>query len=112
MATRYRKRLFLNKDRSLRAYAIAHVDKLSTWEGQRGINTDLGATLELGDCSKTIYLNFDISTPKEKANVLHKARVLRDLVNTFLDEVEAEAGRSDFRPVKKEKKDAAPKKNS
>lgn len=101
MATRYRKRAFLNKDQSKRAYVIAHVDGITRWTGSDNTQyTDMSGTLEIGDCSKTIYLDFGISSAAEKSNVLYKTKLFRDIVNTFLDQVEAEAAKSDFKPVK------------
>lgn len=109
MATRYRKRAFLNKDRSKRAYVIAHVDAIEDWETRGVTRYNMGGTLEIGDCSKTIYLDFGISSAAEKSNVLYKTKLFRDIVNTFLDQVEAEAAKSDFKPVKL-KKDGTTKK--
>jgi hypothetical protein len=89
-----------------RAYVIASVEGVEGWKSKRkGFEQEsfhMDASLEIGDCTKTVYLDFDISSSAQKADVLHKAKLLREVMNNFLDQVEAEAAKSDFK-IKKTK---------
>lgn len=49
------------------------------------------AELIIGDCNRQITLDFSIWNPEDVANVQHKAQILRRVMNTVLDHVEAMA---------------------
>ena len=46
--------------------------------------------LEIADCSRRITLEFDIETPEERENSLHKLDTLEIAIRVFRDALEAE----------------------
>lgn len=115
MATKsYVKRTFLNKDRTAKAFIIADAGKMRSHTYRDGsAASSLEATLCIGDCVRNVTLDFNIYDPKDKANVLHKARIFREVINNFLDTVEAEADKSTYQYIRaKKKKDGKTKKAS
>jgi hypothetical protein len=83
------RRTFLNRPgHHAGAYVIASI--------QRGIDEDgsswVDADLTVADCRTVTTLDFwidDEATPAQRRNALHKARVLRDVVSSFVAELEA-----------------------
>lgn len=97
---RYRKRVWLNKDKTKRAFVIADSESTRIWNGRTAAYPEMSARLQIGDCIRNIELDFSISSPEEKRNVLFKAQMFREVINNFLDAVEVEAAKSDFKPIK------------
>jgi hypothetical protein len=85
-------RAFLNLQSNLRAYIIAYVEDTAPYpaccEEYRG-GGDI--SLRIADCYNEIDLYFDLSTARERANSLHKARTLAEILTRFREAVEAEA---------------------
>lgn len=79
----YQERKFLNADRAKRAYIIAGVTK-EEWQDSTGeVQHSVTATLEIADCSKTAYLEFDINDAKDVKRVLKKIDLLGSVLFKF-----------------------------
>ncbi len=84
-------REFLNLQTNLRAYIIAFVEDTSVYPACCD-EFKLGGmiSLRISDCYNEIDLYFDLSTPKERKNALHKSRTLAETLTKFRDAIEAE----------------------
>lgn len=49
---------------------------------------DVCAFVTIADCSRVVSLDFDVHTMADVQNALHKARVLRQVINDFVDALE------------------------
>ena len=49
---------------------------------------DVAAFVTIADCSRVVSLDFDVHTVVDAQNALHKARVLRRVINEFVDALE------------------------
>jgi hypothetical protein len=49
---------------------------------------DVCAHVTIADCSRVVSLDFDVHTMAEANNALHKARILRRVINEFVDALE------------------------
>lgn len=79
----YQERKFLNADRSKRAYIIAGVTK-EEWADSTGeVQHSVTATLEIADCSKTAYIEFDINDAKDVKRVRKKIDLLASVIAKF-----------------------------
>ncbi len=103
-----RKRMFLNRDLDMRAFAIGIV------EDTREIPTDNEngwqygiIQLNLADCYRHVSFDFNLNTKEGRANSLYKIRRIAEIVNAVRDAIEAEAKSIDERKIVKPK--AAPK---
>ena len=47
------------------------------------------ADLTVADCNRVVVLDFGVNDAQDAANVLHKARLLRDVVAAFTEALEA-----------------------
>lgn len=106
-----RKRVFLNRDLDMRAIAIAIV------EDTRDIPNDnedgwKWATIELtlGDCTRQVSYDFNLSSKENRRNSLYKIRRIASIVNAVRDAIEIEAQSIEMRKIVKPK--AAPKAKS
>ena len=97
-----RKRIFLNRDLEMRAFAVAIV------QDTREIPTDENknwewATIELtlSDCVRQVSYDFNLNTKQDRANSLYKIRRIAAIVNAVKDAVETEAQSIDARKVVK-----------
>lgn len=79
---------------------IADSESTRIWNGRTAAYPEMSARLQIGNCIRNIELDFSISSPEEKRNVLFKAQMFREVINNFLDAVEVEAAKSDFKPIK------------
>lgn len=90
------RRTFLNKPGHLAgAYVIASID---LWRDDDDGRTWVDADLTVADCSTVTTLDFWVSDDASVAtrrNALHKARVLRDVVVAFTEQLEAALGEAD-----------------
>ena len=85
-------RAFLNLQSNLRAYIIAYVEDTSPYPACCDEYRDGGQiALRIADCYNEIDLYFDLSTPRERENSLHKAQTLADVLSRFKEAIEAEA---------------------
>lgn len=94
---RFYRRTFLNR-RGHHAGAYA----LADFTVEPGFTADddakrVSARLSIADCGRVVTLDFDADTPAEARNALHKARLLRDILDQSVDALEravADAGLS------------------
>lgn len=102
-----RRRRFLNLDHEYPAFVIGSV------EDTTGIPDDDpkrswqwgDITLDLGDCYRRVSFDFRMGTPRERANSLHKIRLLAEVVGAVRDAIEIEAASRDARPPDKDEPD-------
>ena len=106
-----RKRMFLNRNTDMRAFAIGIV------EDTRDIPDDneddwnsAWIELVLADCYRHVSFDFNLNTKEGRANSLYKIRRIAAIVNAVRDAIEAEAKSIDERKIVKPK--AAPKAKS
>jgi hypothetical protein len=81
------RRTFLNRRGfNAGAYLIAEVELRPGRDG-----TDVHASFDVADCNRLVSLDFYVSShdgPRERANVVHKARLLRDTLIAFTEQLE------------------------
>ena len=96
-----RRRLFLNRDPDLPAFVIGIVedtrdvpdeDPKQPWKWGE-------VTLSFGDCYRRVSFDFDMETPRNRADSLYKIRRLAEVVNAVRDAIELEAASIDARPA-------------
>lgn len=80
----YRRR-FLNRPRHhTGAHVIARVDLVQYKKGAPYVD----GSLRLADCYRVIELDFEIRTKTDAKNALHKAKLLRNLLEEFTEALE------------------------
>jgi len=87
-----RKRMFLNRDLDMRAFAIGIVEdtrEIPT-EDENGWNS-AWIELVLADCYRHVSFDFNLNTKESRANSLYKIRRIAAIVNAVCDAIEAEA---------------------
>lgn len=99
-----RKRIFLNRDLQMRAFAVAVV------EDTRGIPTEnengwqYGAIeLTLSDCNRQVSYDFNMDTKESRRDSLYKIRRIAEIVNAVRDALEIEAKSIESRKIVKTK---------
>jgi len=104
--TRYhvRKRMFLNRDLDMRAFAIGIV------EDTRHIPNDnedgwkwRTIELTLGDCYRQVSFDFDLGSKETRSKSLYKIRRIAAIVNAVREAIEIEAKSVDERKIVKPK---------
>lgn len=92
---RFYRRTFLNKrSHHAGAYVLADVSLELGMLSDDG--TDVCAWLTVSDCSRTTQLQFDAHDRATAANALHKARVLKTVVDGFVDALERAVAEADL----------------
>ena len=99
-----RKRMFLNRDLDMRAFAIGivrdtrdiPVENEDDWK-------DGWIELVLADCYRHVSFDFDLTTKENRSNSLYKIRRIAAIVNAVRDAIEAEAKSIDERRIVKPK---------
>ena len=83
MATRrhYRRRFLNRPGFHAGAYAIAEV---RLYRRDRRNDARVSASLAVADCSWVVDLDFNVHDEASARNALHKARVLREIVDDFV----------------------------
>ena len=88
---RIKKRVFLNRDESMTAAAVAIVEDTS---GRGGSNTEewYHGVVELSftDCYRKVTYDFYMGNRAGRDAALHKARKLAEVINGFVEALEAE----------------------
>lgn len=89
---RFYRRTFLNR-RGHHAGAYA----LADFTVEPGYTDDeqakrVSAQLTIADCGRVVTLDLDADTPAEARNALHKARLLRDILDQSVDALERAVG--------------------
>ena len=86
-----RKRMFLNRDTDMRAFAIGIVeDTRDIPTGNDGWKSGW-IELVLSDCYRHVSFDFNLNTKETRANSLYKIRRIAAIVNAVRDAIEAEA---------------------
>lgn len=87
-----RKRIFLNRDLDMRAFAIGIVQDTRVIPDSEKDRWQWGIIeLTLSDCYRHISFEFNLSSKESRANSLYKIRRIADIVNAVRDALEIEA---------------------
>jgi len=106
-----RKRMFLNRDTDMRAFAIGIVEDTRDIPNENEDGGNSGwIELVLADCYRHVSFDFNLNTKEGRANSLYKIRRIAAIVNSVSDAIEIEAKSIDERKTVKPK--AAPKAKS
>ena len=99
-----RKRIFLNRDIEMRAFAIGSVEDTREIpnEDENGWNSGW-IELVLADCYRHVSFDFNLNTKEARADSLYKIRRIAAIVNAVRDAIEAEAKSIDERRTVKPK---------
>ena len=99
-----RKRMFLNRDTDMRAFAIGIVEDTRDIpdENEDGWNSGW-IELVLADCYRHVSFDFNLNTKEGRADSLYKIRRIAAIVNAVHDAIEAEAKSIDERKIVKPK---------
>src|SRR5215203_3937656 len=106
LRTKYhvRKRIFLNRDLDMRAIAIGIVEDTREIPNENENDWKWGTVeLTLGDCSRQVSYDFDLSTKERRANSLYKIRRIAAIVNAVREAIEIEAKSIEERKIPKQK---------
>jgi len=97
-----RKRMFLNRDLDMRAFAIGIVQDTRGIpdENEDGWNS-AWIELVLADCYRHVSFDFNLNTKEGRANSLYKIRRIAAIVNAVRDAIEAEAKSIESRKIVK-----------
>ena len=103
-----RKRMFLNRDLDMRAFAIGIVEDTRDIpdENEDGWK-DRWIELVLADCYRHVSFDFDLSTKEHRKNSLYKIRRIAAIINAVRDAIEAEVKSIDERKSVKSKAKSA-----
>ena len=97
-----RKREFLNKYITWRAYIIASVEDSSDSVPCCDEHRDTSEVhFEIASCHDEIELHFSLATAEDRENSLYKANKLAEVVNAFRDAIEKEIAIIDERQTTK-----------
>ncbi|AKU17483.1 hypothetical protein [Luteipulveratus mongoliensis] len=97
MSRLYYRRRFLNRrGHHAGAYAIAQVDLKRARGADPDEPTRVDADLHLADCHRMVTLDFYADDRDSARNALHKARLLREIVNGFVDAFEEAVEEADL----------------
>ena len=99
-----RKRMFLNRDLEMRAFAIGIVEDTREITNENEDGWKWGTIeLTLGDCNRQISYDFNLSSKENRANSLYKIRRIAAIVNAVREAIEIEAKSIDSRKIVKPK---------
>ena len=106
-----RKRIFLNRDVEMRAFAVAIVEDTRSVPNDEENGWQYGAIqLNFADCSRHVSFDFSMDTKENRRDSLYKIRRIAAIVNAVRDALEIEAKSIDGRKIVKPK--PAPKAKS
>lgn len=106
-----RKRIFLNRDLDMRAFAIGIVQDTRGIPNENDGDWKWGTIqLNLADCQRHVAFDFEMDTKAARADSLYKIRRIAAIVNAVRDAIEIEAKSIDERKTVKPK--PAPKAKS
>lgn len=98
----FAKRTFINDDPEMSGFILAVVDKFSHHDDDDKERVSGYPMLDIGDCSTKISLDFSFYTVEGMKRALKKARLVREVVDGFVDAIESEAKR--YEEEEKERK--------
>ena len=105
-----RKRIFLNRDLDMRAFAIAIVEDTRGIPNENDNDWKYGEIqLNLGDCYRHVSFDFNMDTKENRAASLYKIRRIAEIVNAVRDALELEAESINQRQTDLPKVKAKPK---
>ena len=105
-----RKRIFLNRDLDMRAFAIAIVEDTRGIPNENDNDWKYGEIqLNLGDCYRHVSFDFNMDTKENRADSLYKIRRIAEIVNAVRDALELEAESINQRQTDLPKVKAKPK---
>ncbi|MDQ3321703.1 MAG: hypothetical protein M3525_04575 [Acidobacteriota bacterium] len=98
-----RKRMFLNRDLDMRAFAIGIVEDMS--ETPDNDDNDYSGWIELvlADCYRHVSFDFNLSSKEGCANSLYKIRRIAEIVNAVRETIEIEVKQIEARKIVKPK---------
>ena len=99
-----RKRMFLNRDLDMRAFAIGIVQDTRVIPNENEDGWKWGTIeLTLGDCNRQISYDFNLSSKENRANSLYKIRRIAAIVNAVCEAIEIEVESIESRKIVKPK---------
>ena len=97
-----RKRIFLNRDLDMRAFAVAIVEDTCSIPNEDENGWKNGwIELVLADCYRQISYDFNLNTKANRAASLSKIRKIAEIVNAVREAIEIEAKSIDERKIVK-----------
>lgn len=101
-----RKRMFLNRNLDMRAFAIGIVEDTRRAATENEEDWKSGwIELVLADCYRHVSFDFNLRTKEDRADSLYKIRRIAAIVNAVRDAIETEAKSIDERkPIKQKEK--------
>jgi hypothetical protein len=94
-----RRREFLNENPEMPAFVIGIVQDTSDMPDEDSEQWKWGtAMLDLGDCSRRVSFDLDMSGPEERANTLRKINLIAEVVNAVRDAIAKEVDSRNARP--------------
>jgi hypothetical protein len=101
-----KKRLFLNRDYNMTAFAVGVVEDTSEVANENDSHWRWGKIeLMLADCSRKVCFDFSMSDAEDRANSLFKIRRLAEVVNAVKEALETEATSISKRKIPKKKEE-------
>lgn len=98
MANKYRtrfhvrKRIFLNRDTAMRAFAVGIVEDTRQYSNEDENSWKSGwIELVLSDCYRHVSYDFDLRSKESRADALYKIRRIAEIVNRVKEAIETEA---------------------
>lgn len=105
-----RKRIFLNRDLDMRAFAIAIVEDTRSISNEQDNEWKWGEIqLNLGDCYRHVSFDFNMDTKENRAASLYKIRKIAEIVNAVRAALEIESESINQRQIGQPKVKAKPK---
>ncbi len=99
-----RKRMFLNRDLDMRAFAIGIVEDTRHVPNDNEDGWKWGKIeLALSDCYRHVSFDFDLSSREDRAKSLYKIRRLAAIINAVREAIEVEAKSINERKIVKPK---------
>ena len=97
-----RKRMFLNRDLDMRAFAIAIVEDTRDIPNDNESGWQYGTIqLNLADCYRHVSFDFSMDTKESRRDSLYKIRRIAEIVNAVREALEIEAKSIDERKIVK-----------
>lgn len=102
-----RKRIFLNRDLEMRAFAVGIVEDTRDIPNDAENGWQYGTIqLNLADCYRHVSFDFSMDTKESRRDSLYKIRRIAEIVNAVRDALEIEAKSIDERKITKPKAEA------
>lgn len=95
-----RKRIFLNRDLEMRAFAVAVVEDTRSISTENENGWQYGRIeLTLSDCNRQVSYDFNMDTKESRRDSLYKIRRIAVMVNAVRDALEIEAKSIESRKI-------------